>query len=254
MTIAIIQARMSSTRLHGKVLKKIGGKTLLEILVERVRRASSIEKIVIATTDSAEDKKIADLAGKLGLDSHRGSEKDVLDRYYQTAKKFKADVVVRITGDCPLMDPKIIDRVVEYYKENSDKYDYVSNVRPPTFPDGMDVEVFPFEVLEKAWKKAKLPSEREHVTAYIANHPEIFKIGNILRKDDVSSMRLTVDSKEDFEVVKRIIENFPDKKDFGLEDILDLKRKNPKIFLGNNKYERNEGMKKSFEEDKKFLN
>ncbi|MEK7463289.1 MAG: glycosyltransferase family protein [Patescibacteria group bacterium] len=254
MTIAIIQARMSSTRLPGKVLKKIGGRTLLEILIERVKRATFVNKIIIATTDKEEDKKIVDLAKKLGLEYFQGSENDVLDRYYQAAKKFKADIIIRMTGDCPLMDPKVIDRVVGFYKENSDKFDYASNVHPPTFPDGMDVEVFPFEVLKKTWKNAELPSEREHVTAYIANHPEIFKIGNILRKDDVSSMRLTVDSKEDFEVVKRIIENFPDKKDFGLEDILDLKRKNPKIFLGNNKYERNEGMKKSFEEDKKFLN
>jgi len=253
MVIAIIQARTGSTRLPGKVLKEIGGKTLLEILVERVKRASSIDKIVIATTVAAEDKKIADLAGKLGLDSYRGSEKDVLDRYYQAAKKFKADVVVRITGDCPLMDPTIIDRVVGYYKENSDKFDYASNIRPPTFPDGMDVEVFPFTVLEKAWRDAELPSEREHVTAYIANHPEIFRIGNVFYECNAVSIRLTVDNNEDFEVVRTIIENFPDKKDFGLEDIIDLKKRNPGIFLGNSKYKRNEGSEKSLEKDKEFL-
>lgn len=245
---------MGSTRLPGKVLKKIGGRTLLEILVERVKRATLVDKIVIATSDSAEDKKIADLAGKLGLDSYRGSEKDVLDRYYQAAKKFKADIIVRITGDCPLMDPKILDQVVEFYKENSDKFDYASNVRPPTFPDGMDVEIFSFAALEKAWQNAKLPSEREHVTAYIANHPEIFKIGNIVYKYNASSVRLTVDSEEDFEVVKKIIENFPNKEDFDLEDILDLQKKNAALFLVNKKYKRNEGMERSLKEDKELSN
>ncbi|MDO8442844.1 MAG: glycosyltransferase family protein [bacterium] len=257
MTTLIIQARMGSTRLPGKVLKKIGGKTLLEILIERVGRADSIDKIVIATTDKAEDKKIVDLAKKLGLDYFQGSENDVLDRYYQAAKKFKADIVIRITGDCPLMDSEVIDRVVGYYKQNSDKFDYVSNVHPPTFPDGMDVEVFPFITLENAWKNAKLPSEREHVTAYIANHPEIFRIGNIKYEYDASSVRspvrLTVDRQEDFEVVKRVLENFSDKKDFGLEDIMDLARKDPEIFLYNGRHERNEGMKKSLEEDRRFL-
>lgn len=244
---------MGSVRLPGKVLKKIGGKTLLEILIERVKRAAFIDKIVIATTDKAEDKKIVDLAKKVKLDYFRGSENDVLDRYYQAAKKFKADIIIRITGDCPLMDPKIIDRAAKFYKENSDKFDYVSNVRPPTFPDGMDVEVFPFEVLKKTRKNAKLPSEREHVTAYIANHPEIFRIGNVVYKDNASSVRLTVDSEEDFKVVEKIIENFSAKKDFGLEDILDFKENNPDLFLSNNKYKRNDGMKKSLEKDKELF-
>lgn len=254
MTIAIIQARMSSTRLPGKVLKKIGGRTLLEILVERVRHTTLVDKIVIATSDRVKDEKIVNLAKKLKLDHFQGSENDVLDRYYQSAKKFKADTIIRITGDCPLMDSAVIDLIVGFYNKNKDKFDYVSNIHPPTFPDGMDVEVFPFSVLERSWKSARLPSEREHVTAYIVNHPEIFRIGNIAYKKDVSSVRLTVDNKEDFEVIKKIIKDLSCKNFFTLEDILDLKENDPKIFLINNKYKRNEGMKRSIEKDRKLLN
>jgi len=253
MITVIIQARTGSTRLPGKVLKEIGGRTLLEILVERVKHATLVDKIIVATTDKTEDDKIVGLVEKLGLDCFRGSENDVLDRYYQAARKFKADTVIRITGDCPLMDPKVIDQVVGFYKENSDKFDYVSNIRPPTFPDGMDVEVFPFTVLEKAWKNAELPSEREHVTAYIANHPEIFRIGNVVYKYNASSVRLTVDSEEDFKLIERILKGFDYENNFSLEDILDFRKKYPDIFLINARYERNEGMKKSLEEDGGYL-
>lgn len=240
---------MGSTRLPGKVLKKIGSKTLLGILIERAKKSKSADKIIVATTENPGDEKIADEARSFGADCFRGSENDVLDRYYQAAKKFGADIVVRITGDCPLMDPKVIDQVIGFYEKNEGDFDYVSNVHPPTFPDGMDVEVFSFKALEQSWKDAKLVSEREHVTQYMAKNPAIFRIGNVAYKQDVSAMRLTVDTAEDFELTKNIFENFSGI-DFTLEDILELKKRKPEIFEINSRFERNEGLKKSIEEDK----
>lgn len=242
---------MGSTRLPGKVLKVAAGKMLLEHLILRVRRAKTLDKIIIATTENPADEEIVKAAEKLNIESFRGSENDVLDRYYQVAKKYSADVVVRITGDCPLMDPAIIDEVVGFYLQNKDKYDYVSNVRPPTYPDGMDVEVFSFAVLERAWKEAKLTSEREHVTAYIGNHPEIFKMGNVEYKKDVSKIRLTVDNKEDLVLVEKIFIALNKKNEnFGLEDVLNVLDKNPEIAKINQNIKRNEGYEKSLKNDK----
>ncbi|MBI2023007.1 glycosyltransferase family protein [Candidatus Giovannonibacteria bacterium] len=251
MTVAIIQARIGSTRLPGKVLKVVEGKTLLEHLILRLKRAKTLDKIVLATTDKPEDNETAEVVKKLGIDVFSGSENDVLDRYYQSAKKFGGDVIVRITGDCPLMDPKIVDDVVNYYLKNKNKFDYVSNVRPPTYPDGMDVEVFSFAALEKAWREARLPSEREHVTAYIANHPEIFRLGNIKYKKDVSDIRLTVDNLEDLILVEKIFGSLNKKnKNFGFTDILDFLDKNPEIAKINQTIGRNEGYEKSLKNDK----
>lgn len=252
MIAAIIQARMGSNRLPGKVLKKISGKTLLEHLINRAGKARTIDKVIVATTDNPEDKKIADLAKKIGVDFYRGSENDVLDRYYQAAKEFKTvDTVVRLTGDCPLMDPGVVDRVVDFYKNNREKFDYVSNVRPPTFPDGMDTEVFSFAALEKSWQDAKLPSEREHVTAYIANHPEIFRIGNLRYKKDFSNLRLTVDNKEDLALARKIFQLlYEENNNFTLEDILKLFENQPDLFAVNQHIQRNEGYTKSIEYEK----
>ena len=253
MVIAIIQARLGSTRLPGKVLKKILGKPMLERMIERLKRSKTIDKIVIATTDNPEDKKVADLAKKIGIDYYQGSENDVLDRYYRAAKKFKTgDIIVRLTGDCPLMDSRVVDQVVNFYKKNKKKFDYVSNVRPPTFPDGMDMEVFSFESLERAWQNAELQSEREHVTAYIYKHPEIFRIGNLHYKKDFSNLRLTVDNKEDLMLVRKIFQILYKKNNnFTLEDILELSENQPAIFLINRHIQRNEGYFKSLEKEKK---
>lgn len=252
MVIAIIQARLGSTRLPGKVLKKILGKPMLERMIERLRRSKTIDKIIVATTNNQEDKKIIVLAKKIGVDFYLGSESDVLDRYYQAAKKFGTDgIVVRLTGDCPVLDPKVVDQVVNFYKKNKEKFDYVSNVRPPTFPDGMDVEVFSFKVLEKAWHFSKLPSEREHVTAYIANHPEIFRIGNLQSKKDFSSLRLTVDNEEDLVLIKKIYQLLHKSNTFfTLKDILKLSESRPSLFLINRHIQRNEGYLKSLEKEK----
>lgn len=253
MIVAIIQARMGSTRLPGKVLKKVLGRTMLEHLFERLRRARSIDKIVLATTNERIDDPVAKLAKKFGIETFRGSENDVLDRYYQAAKKFGAVDVVRITGDCPLMDPAIVDRVVNFYKKNKKRFDDVSNVRPPTYPDGMDVEVLSFKTLESAWRNAKLPSEREHVTAYITNHPEIFRIGNVENAQDLSALRLTLDNAEDFGLIGNLIRRLtPHKKYFGLKEILAVHKKNPQLFTINDHLERNAGYAKSLAAEKKF--
>ncbi len=251
MVTVIIQARMGSTRLPEKIFKKILAKPMLEYMIERVRRAKTIDKIIIATTTNSGDEKVVSLAKKLGLAIYRGSENDVLDRYYQAAKKFKSDIIVRLTGDCPLIDPFILDKVVSFFKKN--KFDYASNTHPPTFPDGMDVEVFSFKALEKAWREAKLSSEREHVTPYIIKRPRKFRIANVENTEDLSRLRLTVDEPEDLSMVSKLAEFFSrqNKKDFGLREIVDLWHENPSLFKSNQFIKRNEGYQKSLMEDRK---
>ncbi|MDO8430349.1 MAG: glycosyltransferase family protein [bacterium] len=254
MVTAIIQARMGSTRLQGKVLKKVLGKTMLEYQIERVKRAKTINQIILATTTNSENKKIIQLAQKLKVRAFAGSENDVLDRYYQAATRFGIDdVIVRLTGDCPLTDPNIIDRVVRFYLKNKKSCQYANNVDPPTFPDGMDVEVFSFNILKEAWQKADLLSEREHVTPYIRNHPEKFKIKNLKSRKDLSRPRLVLDNKEDFILIGKIFTAlYPKNKNFDLEDILEFLKKNSKLILINSHIQRNEGMLKSLRIDRKI--
>jgi spore coat polysaccharide biosynthesis protein SpsF len=248
--VAIIQARMGSTRLPGKMLLPIiDNKGALELMLERVRRTRQLEKIVVATTTSPNDDRIADLCKRLGYDCFRGSEVDVLARYYRTALAFGSpEVIVRLTGDCPLHDPDIIDIVVkEYLKGNCD---YVSNASKCTFPDGLDVEVFSFSALEKAQREASLKSEREHVTSYMWEHPAIFKITNVEYKKDLSDKRWTLDEKEDYEFIKCIYKNlYKRKPTFGMDDILKLLAKHPELEEINRHISRNEGYQKSLKED-----
>ena len=179
--IVIIQARVGSTRLSSKVLLDLEGRTVLERVVERTKKSEFVSDVIVATTVAAADLKIADLCASKGIRAYRGSENDVLDRYYQAAKLFEASHVVRITADCPLIDPKVIDDVLKLHLK--EKSDYTTNTIKETFPDGEDVEVFTFAALTKAWKDAALSSEREHVTPYIRNHPEIFKHSNLENRD-----------------------------------------------------------------------
>ena len=172
---ALIQARFSSARLPGKVMREILGRPMLELLLERVRFARTIHSVVIATGDHPSNIPIVDLAKRFACPFFVGSEDDVLGRFYQAARTYKADVIVRISGDCPLHDPLVIDQVVSFYLDNAERFDYVSNVDPPTFPDGLDTWVFPFGTLEKVWREARLPSEREHVCPYIWKHPKRFQ-------------------------------------------------------------------------------
>jgi len=247
-TVAIIQARISSTRLPGKVLKKIEGKTVLEHVVNRVKAAKNINDVVVATTVKKEDLKIVKLCSNLGISIFCGSEDDVLDRYYQTARLFKAEHIVRITSDCPLIDPMVIDKVIElYFKKNAD---YATNTMPEIFPDGLDTEIFSFKTLKIAWENAKLLSEREHVTPYIRKNPNIFKIVNLKCEYNLNDKRWTLDEPEDFKFIKIIYKNlYSDDSLFGMEKILNFLKRYPKIEEINKNIIRNEGYSKSLKKD-----
>jgi len=247
----IVQARMNSSRLPGKVLKELEeGKSVLFYLLKQLRHCKFIDKIVIATTNLKEDDKIAHFADKEGIECFRGSSKNVLERYYKCAKKFEFSTIIRITGDCPLIDPQIVDLVIEKYKENT--FDYVTNCLKRTFPYGTDVEVFSFSSLENAHKNAKLPSEKEHVTPYIRNHEKKFRIYNIENKEDMSNYSWVVDKKNDFEFVKEIVERI---KTFPvlMRDILLLLKAEPDLKKINIDNIPDEGYLKSLKEDEKFL-
>lgn len=256
MNLVIVQARMGSTRLPGKVLKKVCGKTLLELQNERIQMVAGIDRIVIATTVAVGDDEIVQVCTQNGIDYFRGSENDVLDRYYQTACILGCkpeDTILRITADCPLIDPQVVTSVLQLYDEAG--VDYATNADPPTYPDGLDVEVFSFAVLAQAWQEAGLPSEREHVTPYIRNHPELFTRANLQNDMDLSNMRWTVDEPEDFELVRLIYENlYFLKRDFLMNDILKLLDQNPHYKNINNSFRRNEGYQKSLIKDAHLLN
>jgi spore coat polysaccharide biosynthesis protein SpsF len=225
---AIIQARMGSTRLPGKVLKKVLGKTLLEYQIERVKRAKTIDEIIIATTKKESDDPIVQLCQQLSIPYYRGSEEDVLSRYYKAATEFNVDVIVRLTSDCPIIDPNVIDKVIGCYLENRDQYDYVSNTLMRTYPRGLDTEVMSYEVLKRAHEEAKELVYREHVTAYIYNHPNHFNLCNVLNEKDDSKHRWTVDTEEDFLLIKNILETlYPLNPLFTLEDVIQILRDKP---------------------------
>ena len=247
--IAIVQARMGSNRLPGKVMKDILGKPMLWYLINRLQHSQLIEKIVIAVPDKESDKVLVEFAEEIGIDSFAGSEEDVLDRYYGAAKKYNAETIVRITGDCPLIDPDLVDLVVDHYLKNKDKIDFVHNGL--SYPDGIvETEVFSFNVLEEAWKRAKFVSEREHVTAYIWKNNYIFRIDTLEHIEDLSHLRLVVDDARDFALVDEIFKHLYKKdKIFHLNDILDFLYKNPHLLELNKRTLRNEGYVKSIEND-----
>lgn len=246
--IVIIQARMGSSRLPGKVLKTIKDKTILGYVIDSVSKSNYIDNIVIATTDNDDDYAIVEYCEENNLNVFRGSENDVLDRYYQCAKKNKAKNIVRITADCPLHDYKVIDKVIEEFI-NSD-YDYVTNTFEYTYPDGMDVEIFTFEALENAWKNSKLLSEREHVTPYIRNNK--FKVKNVYSDKENPIYRLTLDEPEDFVFIESII-NGIGRDNFNLEDIIEFLENKPELLEINNSFGINEGYEKSLKEDKEIF-
>ena len=245
----IIQARMGSTRLPNKVMADIEGKPMLWHLVNRLKKSKFTPEIVICTTNSTSDTRILGLAKDLGVKSYAGSVDDVLDRCYQGALKYNLETIVRITGDCPLIDPEVFDEVVQYFLKG--KYDYVSNTLPPKYPDGLDVEVFSFQTLKKAWNEAKLASEREHCTSYVRNNPKKFKIGNVLYEENLKDLRWTIDEKEDLEFVREIYKRLYSKKRvFLMKDILELLKEEPELMKINNQFIRNEGYIKSLKYDK----
>lgn len=235
--IAVIQARMGSTRLPGKALKKILSRSLIEWIRYRLSFCREIDEIVLSTADNKENDPLVELAKSIGLKYYRGSEKDLVSRIYETAKKFKADAVVRITADCPLVDPYLVDKLVVRFKKDFPKIDYVCNILPPTFPDGIDIEVISFKALEKLYKEVKDPLYREWITTTIIENPDRYKIVNIKNKNNISYLRLTVDYAEDFELVEKIFGELHQEGDlFTLEDILNLFRKKPEFLKINEKH------------------
>ena len=248
-TILITQARSGSTRLPGKILKKINDESLLEIHLKRLNKCKNVSKIIVATTDKREDKVIYDCAIELGFDSFRGSESDVLDRFYQAVRKEKPDWIVRVTSDCPLIDPELVDSVIRFAKKNN--VDYTSNILIENYPDGQDIEVFKYSALEIAWKNAKLCSEREHVTPYIRNNSDfnegsLFSAINFPSPYDYSKIRMTVDETKDLELITNLINDLGTDKSWLEYTNHIIKNDLNKI---NDSIIRNEGLLKSIKND-----
>jgi spore coat polysaccharide biosynthesis protein SpsF len=226
--LIIIQARMESIRFPGKVLKEVLGKPLMAYLVERLRRVSNADALVIATTENPLDHQISEFCEKEKLPCFHGSEEDVLDRFYQCAKHYQADVIVRVTGDCPLIDPEVVEEVIQFFLKNSPRYDLVSNVEKRTYPRGMDVEVFTFKALEKAALEAVLLEEREHVTPYFYRHSNLFRRATITKDVNDSHFRWTVDTLDDFRLISVVLEHlYFQKPFFTLKDLLEIFYQHP---------------------------
>lgn len=243
---AIIQARMGSSRLPGKVLKEIAGEPMLGHVVTRTRRASTVDDVIVATSTAGQDDDIEAYCRAAHIAIFRGSEDDVLDRYYKAAEQAAGDIVVRVTADCPMIDPDVVDRVVQRFAAG--RYDYVSNVAPPTFPDGLDTEVVSLAALRRAWREARLPSEREHVTLHIRNHPELFRLANVAHVVDLSGERWTVDEETDLVFVRSLFQALG-RHDFGLSDVMALLNRHPALRALNAGLVRNSGLCKSLQED-----
>jgi len=248
MLAAIIQARMTSTRLPGKVLKEVMTRPLLSYQIERLRGVRKIEKIIVATTTNREDDPIVDLCNREEVDFYRGSEHDVLDRYYQTAKKFEVEHIMRITSDCPLIDPQICKSVIDVYFKTGADFVHTGL----TFAEGVDCEILSFRSLERAWNEANLKSEREHMTLYLHNHPGLFKKITLTNKTDDSRYRFTVDEQEDFLVVKAVLEGLYKKnaQPFTTDEIKKFLDTHEEIFRLNLNIVRNQGLIKSLKQDK----
>ncbi|WP_109877753.1 cytidylyltransferase domain-containing protein [Nitrosopumilus zosterae] len=250
MICCIIQARMGSSRLPGKVMRKIDNNfTVIDYVIRQLKSSKKIDKILIATTNLKEDDVICDHLFSQNVEYFRGSSDDVLDRYFQCAKKKSADIIVRITADNPLIDPNIVDSVISDYENND--CDYASNTLLRTFPYGTEVEVFSFKTLQMAWKKAKKPSEREHVTPFIYEPQNNFNLKNTKHLHNLSHLRYTVDRIEDLILVKKIIKNVHDRPIL-LKDILQLYKTNPNIFKINEKV-KHDGYITSLKKDEQHL-
>lgn len=225
----VVQARMGSTRLPGKVMLKILGKSLLQLQIERLKRVPEVDHIIIATTLKETESPIVELINSLdGIDLFRGEELNVLDRYYQAAKLFKLDTIIRITSDCPLIDPKVTYQVLKKYIDLRGRAEYVSNVFPRTYPRGLDTEVFSFQALESAQRESVQTREREHVTPFICERPARFPQASVTHNLDLSHFRWTVDTTEDFVLVEKIYSSiYPLKPSFLLDDCVELLKNNP---------------------------
>jgi len=236
--VAIVQARMGSSRLPGKVLKPIVNKPMIELLLTRLSQSRELDEIVVATSEHPQNDELQSIVEFLGYRCTRGSEKDVLNRFYEAAKTTGADVIVRITGDCPLVDPSLVDRCIQCYKDL--EVDYFSNVNPSSYPDGMDIEVTSFASIERANNEAVLVYDREHVTPYILNSDSFLK-SSIQHSENLSNLRWTVDEQEDLTVVTKVFEHFSPNIFFNWHQVLELQKKKPELFLENKHIKNNEG-------------
>jgi spore coat polysaccharide biosynthesis protein SpsF len=225
--VAIIQARMGSTRLPGKALMDLAGKTVLARVVERVSRMNRIQSVVVATSVNRENEPIAVECGRLGIHCFRGSEYDVLDRYAGAAREYKAEAIVRITADCPLIDPEISDSVVSEFVQR--RADYASNIFPRTYPRGLDTEVFTRDALEQAWKHATEAHQREHVTPYLYEHPQVFRLASIQADAEYAYYRWTLDTQEDLELIRSIYSRFDGRERFSWRELLQLFEREPAL-------------------------
>lgn len=236
--VAIVQARMGSTRLPNKVMKQIGQVPMIELLLQRLSRSKEVHQIVLATSTDVRNNPLAEHVQKLGYCCVRGSEDDVLQRYVDAARQSQACVVVRITGDCPLVDPVLVDKAIEKFKIAS--VDYLSNVAPATYPDGLDIEVFSLNALERAGSETAEPMDHEHVTPYL-RRPGLFKTQVMCNDEDLSSLRWTVDEPTDFEVVSQVFAHFAPDIHFSWQSVLSLQQRQPEIFVSNRQITRNQG-------------
>ncbi len=232
-------------------MRSLAGRPVLWHVLTRVRVCSRLDGVVLATTALEEDQCLVKLAEELGVPVYRGSEEDVLDRYYQAARRFSASAVVRITADCPLIDPDVVGQAVQVFQEAAGRYDYVSNTVERTFPDGQDVEVLSFQTLERAWKSASLPSEREHVTPYVWKHPERFRIGQFHHDPDLSHLRWTLDEPADLVFLQAVYDELwrPDEI-FGVQAVLALLARRPELQRVNAHIPTNEGYMRSLRVDR----
>ena len=251
MILGVLQARCGSTRLPGKVLKPILGRPMLSLQLQRLGRARRMDALLVATSTEPGDEPIVAMCEDLQVPFFRGSEKDVLDRVYRAAQAYAPRHVVRLTGDCPLADPDVVDQVIEDHLRGG--YDYTSNCMLRTYPDGLDVEAVRFECLEEAWREARLPSHREHVTPFFYQQPDRYGLGSVTGEDDYSHHRWAVDHPEDFELVSKIYELlYRENPHFSWRDVLALVEEKPELTALNAGIPRDEGWKKSLEEDARF--
>lgn len=248
MILGVLQARVSSSRFPGKVMKSILGTPMILLHIERIKRCRRIDQLVVATTTDPTDDPLVKVCESHGITVYRGSLSDVLSRFVGAAERYRSAVVVRLTGDCPLADAQLIDLAIDTFL--SGDYDYLSNVDPPTYPDGLDVEVLSYSALLDASARARSPSEREHVTPFIRNHPENFRIGALKQNVDQSTLRWTVDYPEDFEFVRLVYEAlYPSNPRFDTADILALMDRRPELARINSNIAPNEGLMKSVAAD-----
>ncbi|EIJ66933.1 cytidylyltransferase [Candidatus Nitrosopumilus salaria BD31] len=219
-------------------------------MINRLKTIPKIDNIILATTTKNEDSVLIKIAKQNNIDYFQGKTNDVLNRYYECAKEFDADIIIRITADCPLLDPKLIQKMLNFYLNNN--YDYLSNTLKPTFPDGLDVEIFSFKTLTQAHKLSKLKSELEHVTPYIKNNPKKFQLFNYENKKDLSGIRLTVDEINDLTLIRHIFKKLKPKTIFSLDEILNVISSEPKLLQINQHIQRDSGYIKSLKNDRKI--